>query len=159
MVHDMAMTVLQLVRREAPDGAVVFDAVDNRDGREPRSFQGGGQHPLVLGSQDMIELCVQLIPFGFKPISIMLVDATLTAIEDPDQATEYELISKLKSGDPNAALKFLWEEMDGIYLLQITMRGPQNVQVTLTQNGLVRTPNASVTVDPLLKAVKRWQTH
>lgn len=159
------MTTLQLVELDEPAGRSL-QALDNPHSETPYSFEGPARHPLLLGSQDLIELSVQLGQENFVPVDATLVDSTLTAVDSTETDDDVaHLLESIKSGDSSRAVGFYVESMAGLYILDITMRhrdkGPTGVgSVTLSLNGVIRASSSkgnSQVIGHLQRAYRRWR--
>lgn len=157
------MTVLQLISRERPAGQAELSVVPNPYEREPDSFENATDHPLHIGSQDLILLAGGLCAQGFRVTEAILTDRNFTRLEDEDSLElAGELSTLINSASSAELFRFMRSELPGIYvesvrLLDASKRGT----ILLRQEGIVIV-SPGVKPDELTDSVRlaaKWAYH
>jgi hypothetical protein len=133
------MTVLQLISRERPEGQAELSVVLNPYEREPDSFENATDHPLLIGSQDLILLAAGLCSQGFRVMEAILTDRNFTRLGDEDSLELAEhLAARINSSNVQDLNKFMRAELPGIYLESVRLLdASKRGTVLLRQEGIV----------------------
>lgn len=136
------MSRLQLVRRTMQDGSRSVAAVENPNER-PYTEVVGSDAPVLLGSEGLIRLAVQLRAAGFKSVDVTLADWTFQVVRDDDLSDA--IIGGLNSTDLGEVETFASTDLDGLVLLAVVLARSQPVQsqIRITQNGSLTVPDES----------------
>lgn len=151
---------MQLISRDRPEGQAELSVVQNPYERKPDSFETQTEHPLLIGSQEVILLAAGLCNQGFRAVELALTDRYFVRLGDEESQELAEQLVKLVNDSQVADLdRFMRSELPGTYVESIRLLDPSmRGSVLLRQEGIVIT-SPNVAPEDLSRSVQtaaRW---
>jgi len=136
------MSQLQLIRHRGDDGSRTLEAIPNPDDL-PFTQIAEGEQPILLGSEDLLKLSVQLRDVGFHPVHATISDLRYSTVSD--EILTGEVVSAMLTKTADEIAEFASKGLEGYIVLAVTLQrtAPVKSQIRITQNGGLTVPDAA----------------